>query len=81
VSGTPILLNYPGLFNQTKGRKIPIRARIGLHSGKLVQRSTYRARIGGGTDRDNEGSGAGFYGVRVALDVPGISKFFLHFFL
>jgi hypothetical protein len=47
-SGPPVMQNTPGVFDQTGGRMIPIRARIGLRSGKLVQRSTYRARIGGG---------------------------------
>ena len=47
-SGPPILQNPPGVFDQTEGRRIRIRALIVPRSGKEVQRSTYRARIQGG---------------------------------
>jgi len=51
----------------------------------MAKRSPYRARIGGAVDREKEGPGwgsqEGFYGVRGALDLPGISEKFLQFFL
>jgi hypothetical protein len=48
--------------NQTGGRRIQIRARIGLRSGKMGNRSPYKARIGFGLIPENEVSKRGFTG-------------------
>ena len=61
-SGPPVLQDPPGVFDQTGGRSIRIRARMGLRSGKPVQRSPQRARIGGGVISDNGGPGRGVLG-------------------
>ena len=56
--------DHPGVFDQTGGQRIRIRARTGSRCGKLVQRSLYLARIGNGLISDNGGSGlGGFLGV------------------
>src|SRR5208337_2683204 len=47
-SGPPVWQNLPGLSHQTGGRRIPNRVRIGLRSGKMRDRGTYRGRIGDG---------------------------------
>jgi hypothetical protein len=59
LSGPPVYEKTPGVFDQTGGRTIPIRARIGSRSGKLVQRSTYSARIGGRVITKKGGFGRG----------------------
>ena len=51
----PVIKKTPGVFHQTGGRSIPNRARIRLHSGKVVQRSSYRGRIGDGLNPGNRG--------------------------
>lgn len=43
--GPPVCEIPPGVFDETGGRRIPIRAPYGLRSGKVVQRSPHRARI------------------------------------
>jgi hypothetical protein len=82
-SRPPVCEKLPGLSDQTGGRRIPIRARIGLRSGKMGNRGTYRARIGDGVDREKRGSGRGcfgeVYGVKRALDLQGISENFKFF--
>jgi hypothetical protein len=61
-SGPPVQLKYPGLLCKTGGRTIPIRARMGLRFPEMSKRSPYRARIGGGVDRENGGFGEGVPG-------------------
>ena len=53
---------YPGVLYQTGGRRIPIRGRIGLRSGKMGNRGTYRARIGIGLNSKKGGFGKGSLG-------------------
>jgi len=45
---------YPGVLYRTGGRRIRIRARIGLRSGKTGNRGTYRARIGDGVNCESD---------------------------
>ena len=47
----PGMQNTPGVSTLTGGRRIPLRARIVLRSGKVVQQSPYRGRIGEVPDR------------------------------
>jgi hypothetical protein len=58
-------------LHQTGGRRIVIRGRIGLRSGKVGNRSPYRGRIGDGPDLKKWGSGRwyskGVNGVRHRL--------------
>jgi hypothetical protein len=68
----------PGVSHQTGGRRIPIRVRMGLRSGNVVQRSPYRGRIGDGPDPGKWGSGRGFpkriYGVKIERLRTGFPK-------
>jgi hypothetical protein len=83
-SGPPVWQNLPGVSHQTGGRRIPIRARIGLRLDISGNRGTYRGWIGGGVDREKGGSGGGF-GVSDGDSGAGFccgraGKFFVKFF-
>jgi hypothetical protein len=79
------MMKYPGLFDQTGGRTIPIRALIGLRFPEMSKRSPYKARIGDGVDREKGGSGLGVPGGvlwrGMVEGLPGISENFLGNFL
>lgn len=70
--------DHPGVFYQTGGRRVRIRALIWLRSGKPVQRSPQRARIGNGVDRKKGGPGRGVPG---RVHVAGVGEEFGRFFL
>ena len=81
--------NLPGVSHHTGGRRILIRACIGLRSGKVGNRSPYRARIEDGPNLKKgvpEGSYfLGFYGVKSDSDFSGkpgniLENFFKIFF-
>ena len=49
-SGPPVMQNLPGVSHRTGGWRIPIRACIRPRSGKVGNRSPYKARIEDGPD-------------------------------
>ncbi len=91
-SGPPVCEKLPGVFDETGGCRIPIRARIGLRSRKVGNRGTYRGRIGDGPDREKWVPGGsilrGFTVWKMGCCVPDFSfcrpgkfpKFFVNFF-
>ena len=62
--------NYPGLSHQTGGRRITIRARMGLRSGKMGNRGTYGSRSGDGLKREKWVPGGGLRRERQEFFVP-----------
>ena len=76
--------NIQGVLYQTGGRRIPIRGRIGLRSGKMGNRGTREARIGIALNSENGGFRGvvlgGVYGVEWRGRIFPEGKFFRGFF-
>jgi len=57
IAGPPVITNPPGVFEQTGGRRVLIRANRGPRSGKMGNRSPQKARIGMAWIADLRGGG------------------------